>query len=129
MIKTIKAAIIALCLLISASAFSQSDTGWLRYDAKWQGIKIDTTLPSPKYDTVDVVALVSDTLIEKMGIMATHTIRCKAIRRNDVWYGGEYSANVTYTINVPHDNWLIKEYLLPKKYIVWQSVIINNKTK
>ncbi len=129
-----KQLLVTIAIIISLGCFGQDTL----YDAKWQGIKIYTTMPKPQKDTVDVIALVSDTssLSDYVGwrketfipISQCLTIKCKAVRRNDILWGGETIGNITYTINAQHDNWLIEEYLLPKKYIVWKSVIIN-KTK
>jgi len=120
----------SLLLIISILGFSQSDTVFLN-DAKWVTIKINP----PQKDTVDVLCLVSDTSVIRNSTLCDYpngfynvasvlALRCKAVRENNIWYGGITQGNITYTINAPHDNWDIIEYLLPKKYIVWQSVII-----
>lgn len=111
MIKTIKAAIIVLCLLISASAFSQ-DTLPIFYGKALIHV-VDTSWFKTEKETVDVIALVSDTSVENNGVPLTYSTKCRAFRTR---VAGSYSYSPL-------------EYILPKKLIVWQSVIINNKTK
>lgn len=126
----IKKIITTIAILISLGCFGQKDSLWSIASLATRGNVLTIT---PQKDTVGVICLVSDTAPSRFELIkmedSTHinyglwVIKCKAVRESRI-----IPETTNFAIYIPKQDWQITEYLLPKKYIVWQSVIIN-KTK